>query len=68
LTLTAVFFVALIGAVASLSPALQPVDARLTDAQFQFLRWAFPRPVERDVVIVGIDPTAVKRLPEPIAL
>ena len=67
-TLAAVFFLALLGAVLAGSTVLQAVDARILDAQFRFLRTAFPQPVARDVVIVGIDPLAVKRLQEPIAL
>ena len=44
------------------------VDAILIDAQTRILRSAFPAPVIRDVVIVGIDETTVGRIKEPITL
>jgi len=56
------------GPLAARYQPLRTLDLSLLDAQFQFLRRFFPRPVERDVVLVGIDPATVKQLPEPIAL
>lgn len=63
-----VLILACLGAAAAATGITQRVDLQLLDAQFQLLRRAFPRPVARDVVLVGIDPATVKKLPEPIAL
>lgn len=47
---------------------LEPVDARLLDAEFRLLRRLAPREASPNVVIVGIDTDAIKKLPEPVAL
>jgi len=44
------------------------VDAILIDAQTRILRYAFPAPATRDVVIVGIDEATVNSIKEPITL
>lgn len=44
------------------------LDMKLLDREFQTLRdWA-PRPLDRDVVLVGIDDTTAAAFPEPLAL
>lgn len=45
-----------------------PADLRLLDLQFDVLREQGPRPVDVDVVIVGIDADTVSALPEPLSL
>lgn len=45
-----------------------PADLRLLDLQFDLLRGQGPRPVDVDVVIVGIDAGTVSAFPEPLAL
>src|SRR5690606_20941896 len=45
-----------------------PADLRLLDLQFNLLREQGPRPVDVDVVIVGIDVGTVSAFPEPLAL
>ncbi len=44
------------------------LDAALLDAQTRMLRHAFPVPVTRDVVVVGIDEMDVQYFKEPITL
>lgn len=44
------------------------VDAILIDAHTRVLRYAFPAPAARDVVIVGIDEATVSHIKEPITL
>jgi adenylate cyclase len=44
------------------------LDVKLLDRQFQLLRDLAPRPVDRDVVLVGIDDSTSKTFPEPLAL
>ncbi len=46
----------------------EPLERRLVDAEFRFLRAHAPRAVANDVVIVGIDDESTQRLPEPLAL
>jgi adenylate cyclase len=50
------------------SQATAPADLRLLDLQFDVLREQGPRPVNVDVVIVGIDADTVSALPEPLSL
>jgi class 3 adenylate cyclase len=46
----------------------RPLDLKLLDLQFKLLRdWA-PRPLARDIVVVGIDEQTAKALPEPLTL
>ena len=44
------------------------LDKKILDLQFQVLQEYFPRPVQKDVVVVGIDENAFKVLREPFAL
>jgi len=44
------------------------LDQKILDWQFQTLREYFPRPLQNDVVVVGIDEDAFKALREPFAL
>lgn len=44
------------------------ISRKLLDQQFAFLRSHFPKPIEHDVVIVGVDEASIKALPEPYAL
>ncbi|MFZ4535477.1 adenylate/guanylate cyclase domain-containing protein [Propionivibrio sp.] len=44
------------------------VDHLLLDAQFRLLRKLLPRPLENDVLVVGIDEAAFNALREPFAL
>jgi class 3 adenylate cyclase/CHASE2 domain-containing sensor protein len=46
----------------------EPLDLRLLDAQFRFLRAKFPQPAAREVVVIGIDEETAKRFPEPLTL
>ena len=48
--------------------ATEPLDLKLLDAQFRWLRATSPQPVARDVVVVGIDEDTAKRFPEPVTL
>ena len=48
--------------------ALDTIDRAVLDAELAALRAWWPRPVARDVVIVGIDQESIDRLPEPLAL
>jgi class 3 adenylate cyclase len=47
---------------------VRPVDQQIVDAQFRFLRTHAPRPVQNDVVIVGIDDETARALREPLTL
>jgi class 3 adenylate cyclase len=44
------------------------LDQKILDWQFQTLREHFPRPLQNDVVVVGIDEDTFKTLREPFAL
>lgn len=44
------------------------LDLKLLDLQFNLLRTWAPRPLARDVVVVGIDEETAKALPEPLTL
>ena len=44
------------------------IDAGLIDAQTRLLRRAFPVPVVREVVVVGIDETDIQYFKEPVTL
>ena len=44
------------------------LDRKILDWQFQVLREHYPRPLQNDVVVVGIDENAFKTLREPFAL
>lgn len=61
-----VVFVAGAGLEASGLLSLQ--DVRLLDRGFEFLREHAPRPIERDVVLVGMDDATTAAFPEPMAL
>ncbi len=43
-------------------------DRALVDAEFRFLRRHFPQPVEKDVVVVGINEATFQTLREPFAM
>jgi class 3 adenylate cyclase len=58
----------LLGATLAFAPSVEPLDQKLLDAQFQFLRAHALRPVENDVVIVGIDDETTRVLREPLTL
>jgi adenylate cyclase len=60
--------IVLCGALLAAFRLLQPLDLKLLDAQFGWLRASGPQPVERDVVVVGIDEETAKGFPEPITL
>ena len=49
-------------------PQARDLDAKLLDLQFRWLQTNAPKPVSRDVVIVGIDEDTTRVLYEPIAL
>jgi adenylate cyclase len=46
----------------------EPLDLKILDAQFRFLRAEFPQPAAKDVVIVGLDEATFTKLPEPFTL
>ena len=46
----------------------RPIDLKLLDLQFNLLRTWAPRPLARDVVVVGIDEATASALPEPLTL
>jgi len=46
----------------------RPLDLKLLDLQFNLLRAWAPRPLARDIVVVGIDEETAKTLPEPLTL
>lgn len=48
--------------------AFEPLDRLLGDAGFRWLRVHKPQPVEKDVVLVGIDEQTFQKLREPLAL
>jgi adenylate cyclase len=50
------------------SPWVAPLDQKIVDAQWRFLRAFAPRPVANDVVIVGIDDETTQAFPEPLTL
>ena len=58
----------LCGALLGLTSATERFDLKVLDFQFKLLRAWFPRPVTRDVVVIGVDEDTVKRFPEPITL
>ena len=58
----------LIGAALALVPWVEPLDRKILDAQFRFLRAHALRPVENDVVIVGIDDETTRVFREPLTL
>jgi len=60
--------VLLIGAALAYLPLAVPLDQAILDAQFRFLRAHALRPVENEVVIVGIDDETTHALPEPLTL
>lgn len=49
-------------------PALQSADLILLDNQFRLLRSLGPKPIARDVTVIGIDEDTYKQFPEPFAL
>ncbi|GAB4130236.1 MAG: hypothetical protein Fur0040_12700 [Sideroxydans sp.] len=44
------------------------ISRKLLDQQFALLRTHFPKPIERDVVIIGVDEGTYQAFPEPDAL
>ena len=60
--------IVLCGALFGLTSATERFDLKVLDFQFKLLRAWFPRPVTRDVVVIGVDEDTVKRFPEPITL
>jgi class 3 adenylate cyclase len=60
--------VAMFGAVAVDLHLLALTDMRVLDAQFQWLRDHRPRPVDNDVVLVGMDDATTTAFPEPMSL
>jgi class 3 adenylate cyclase/CHASE2 domain-containing sensor protein len=60
--------VALFGAVLVETHLLALSDMRVLDAQFRWLRAHQPRPVDRDVVLVGLDDASTTAFPEPMSL
>ncbi len=56
---------AIAGAALDLS---RPLDLKLLDLQFNLLRAWAPRPLARDIIVVGIDEETAKTLPEPLTL
>ncbi len=66
---TVVFFCILSAGIAGAALDLaRPLDLKLLDLQFNLLRAWAPRPLARDVVVVGIDEDSAKTLPEPLTL
>jgi class 3 adenylate cyclase/CHASE2 domain-containing sensor protein len=65
-----VFFAAVLLLAAALPyvPWLEAGDHAILDAQFRFLRAHASRPGSNEVVIVGIDDTTTRALPEPLTL
>lgn len=64
----AFLIVAALGLAAVHWRALERADHALLDLQFRLLRQYAPQPLERDVVLVGIDETTFASLREPFAL
>jgi len=60
--------VLLVGAGLALTTWVEPLDRKLLDVQFRFLRAEAPRQVKNDVVIVGIDDETTRLLREPLTL
>ena len=58
----------LLGAGLTFFQWVRPVDQQILDAQFRFLRTHAPRPVQAEVVIVGIDDETTRALAEPLTL
>jgi class 3 adenylate cyclase len=58
----------LLGATLASAPWVEPMDQKLLDAQFRFLREHALRPTGNDVVIVGIDDETTRLLREPLTL
>jgi class 3 adenylate cyclase/CHASE2 domain-containing sensor protein len=58
----------LLGGVAGALGLATPLDLKLLDVQFRWLRAWAPQPVARDVVVVGVDEDTARRFPEPITL
>jgi len=58
----------LCGVLFGLTGATERYDLKVLDFQFKLLRAWFPRPVTRDVVVIGVNEDTVKRFPEPITL
>ena len=58
----------LLGAGLAFFPWVRPADQQIVDAQFRFLRAHAPRPVQAEVVIVGIDDETTRALREPVTL
>ena len=66
---TAPFFIVLLLSIfAGFFRFAEPLDLKILDAQFRFLRAEFPQPVVKDVVIVGLDEATFAKLPEPFTL
>lgn len=64
-----IFFIPLvIGLLLTYSKVHTWADLKILDWQFQVLREHYPRPVQNDVVVVGIDEGTYKALREPFAL
>jgi adenylate cyclase len=65
-----VFFAVVLGAglAAQYAGLAERADRALLDAEFRLLRERRPQPVEKDVVLVGIDETTFQVLREPFAL
>lgn len=57
-----------LGLLTHFSGAGARLDAWLLDAEIRLLRSAFPAPVARDVVVVGIDEATTRQIKEPITL
>jgi len=60
--------IAVCGALLAFFRLPQPLDLKLLDAQFGWLRATRALPVARDVVVVGIDEETAKGFPEPVTL
>ncbi len=65
----AAFVLVLLAAVAvGWCELMQGLDLKLLDTQFRQLRIWHPRPVARDVVVIGIDEDTAEGIPEPFTL
>lgn len=60
--------VAAFAILAATTAMLAPLQRVLLDSQHALLARAFPKPVQHDVVVVGIDDATVRAHPEPLAL
>lgn len=56
------------GAALAYWPSTVPLEHAILDAEFRFLRAHASRPIEKEVVIVGIDDATTRALPEPLTL